>query len=103
MSETKIIPRKELTKKDVAWAWFDNHDASATMHHLLYNEEVKEKWTGETVIKNRFACRAKWRVYDENEKAQPIENNEATGNLNRNAACKSCLKFYDQLPEQLTQ
>jgi len=91
--------RHELTKKDVAWAIFDNFDGSYTMHHLLYNVERKEGWTGTPYISNAFICNKKCRVLDENENASPIETCEALTHLRENMACKKCLKFYNILPE----
>lgn len=92
-------PKNQLTKKEVIWAIYANHDDSATLHHCLYDIERKSKWTGDISIVNAALCNKKHHVYNENEMLVPIAELTVGCDLKPYMACKTCLKIYDKLPD----
>lgn len=97
MADTvEVIPKDKLTQIDVLWAMYDNFDASATMHHCLYNV-IRKRWDGEQFVSNAALCNRKHRVCDENEESKPIDELGLPYQLVEKRACKTCLKIFNKL------
>lgn len=99
MEKITIKPKSELTKSDVIWGMYANADDTSTLHHCLYNREIKDKYTLESVVINSALCNKKHSVMDENYCRVPIEALDIASRLYRNVACSHCLKAYDKLPD----
>lgn len=90
---------KDITEGNVVWHTADTPNGLNTSLHCYYNRERFSDighYTGESHIGSSALCNKNYGISEDASSFIPIEQLHPSP-LNRNAACKKCLKIYDTL------
>lgn len=90
-------------KDKLVWAWMENETATHSALHCYYSNERKDsvgQYTGETHSGNSALCNKKYGISEDGDSFLPIDAIKPD-ELNRELACKRCLKIFDKTPTKL--
>jgi len=93
------MSKRNIKKADVVWSEQENLNATASALHGYYsNERVCGigVYTGESHLGNSALCNKKMGVSEDGEIFLPIAD-VPVSKLNKNAACKRCLRIFDNI------
>lgn len=86
-------------KGKLVWAWVENETATNEAMHCYYSRDRKDSvgnYTGETHKGNSALCNKKLGVSEDGDSFLSIDKIDPDP-LDRNIACKTCLKIFDKL------
>jgi len=89
-------------KRDIdklVWTWMENETRTHSALHCYYSRKRKDsvgRYTGETHDGNSALCNKKYGISEDGDSFLPIDK-IIPSELNEKAACKSCLKIYNNL------
>lgn len=89
----------------LVWVWMENETATHSTLHCYYGNKRKDstgQFTGETHDGNSALCNKNLGISEDGDSFLPI-NAIKPDELNRNAACKRCLKAYDKITISIKQ
>lgn len=90
---------KKIESGRLVWAWMENEDQSHSALHCYYSAQRKDSvgmYTGETHNGNSALCNKNWGISEDGDSFLPIDKIKPD-DMDRNAACKRCLKIYDKI------
>lgn len=92
--------KRKITKSEVVWHTADTPSGQGASLHAYYGNDRYDTWgivTGDSHNGNSALCNKGMGLSDDGETFLTIEQIEPH-TLQRNAACRRCLKIYDSLP-----